>query len=136
MLSRRPRVLPETLRVALATLGERLRQRRPVEPELARRLLQLHELPPESVVRAEREIQITAWPLHMTPTRPSLAKLFAPRPTDLNQLEDVDGLEYVFLFHRDGHIREAALRKISGALRERAEFILRTRTARSSRGHN
>ncbi|MES2449134.1 MAG: hypothetical protein V4610_01085 [Pseudomonadota bacterium] len=116
MTLRLPGVLPPSLRVVLATVGERLDQQCPIEPELASRLSEIHRLPPAMVVKAEREIAETAHLFHWRRTSPRIVRLFAPRPSDLQQLSDIDGLEYVFLFHRDGHIREAALRKITGAL--------------------
>lgn len=116
MTLRLPGVLPPSLRVVLTTVGERLDQQRPVEPELAARLSEIHRLPPATVVKAEREIAETAHLFHWRRTSPLIVRLFAPRPTDHQQLNDTDGLEYLFLFHRDGHIREAALRKIAGPL--------------------
>lgn len=116
MTLRPPGILPPSLHVVLAAIGERLEQQRPIEPELAARLSEIHGLPPATVVKAEREIADAARLFHWRRASPLLVRLFAPRPTDLSQLSEVDGLEYVFLFHRDGHIREAALRKIAGAL--------------------
>lgn len=116
MTSRLPGVLPPSLLAALAKVGERLDQQRRIEPDLASRLSEIHSLPPSIIVRAEREIAETARLVHWRRNSPLIVRLFAPRFTDLQQLHDTDGLEYLFLFHRDGYIREAALRKLSGAL--------------------
>ncbi|CAN5432685.1 hypothetical protein BH10PSE14_BH10PSE14_26000 [soil metagenome] len=43
---------------------------------------------------------------------PIIARLFSLRLTDREQLKRVSRLEFLFLFHRDGHIREAALHKL------------------------
>ncbi|QNA87194.1 hypothetical protein G4G27_23350 [Sphingomonas sp. So64.6b] len=45
-----------------------------------------------------------------------IERFFRTRLTDQHQLDLVDGLEYLFLFHRDGRLREAALRKIQGPI--------------------
>ncbi len=44
---------------------------------------------------------------------PIRARLFGSLLTDSEQLARVPGLEFLFLFHRDGHVREAALRKVA-----------------------
>jgi hypothetical protein len=42
--------------------------------------------------------------------------MFSPRRSAAAQLLQTPGLEYLFIFHRDGRLREAALLKITGGL--------------------
>ncbi len=120
MSSRRTHLLAISLQRALATIGKRLGQERRIEPALAAHLLELHHLAPEMAIKADREIAETARLHSWRPVKLSfftrLEELFVSRLTSLTQLKEVEGLEYLFLFHRDGYLREAALRKISGPL--------------------
>lgn len=109
-------VLPPRLLTALLRIGERLQSRSSVEPFLAEIFAPLFELPPERIVRAEREI-VEAASLYEWPQNGLWFKTpFRRRYTTLEQLARLPGLEYLFLFHRYGYVREAALRKISGPL--------------------
>lgn len=105
-------VLPAALRERLVGLGERLDARWPVNAELD--IPDLHALPPEHIVRLELEIVSAARLFHSS--RMVRSGLFDSKRTPLQQLETVPGLEYLFIFHADGHFREAALRKIAGPL--------------------
>lgn len=101
--------LPPPLRKTLDAVGKMLDHGR-VPAELGQVLRWLGQLPPEVVFRAEREIADAArlW--------------FRPQQTDISRAALLDllgraaGLEFLLLFHRDGYVREAALRKIGGGL--------------------
>lgn len=88
----------------------------PVEHEFDGVIDAIYTLAPADVVRADSEIALAAnlqkWRRHF----PLVTRLFSPRITDREQLERVPDLEYLFLFHRDGFIREQALGRIDGPL--------------------
>ncbi len=109
-------VLPPPLLSALSRLGDRLQAQLTVEPVLAEVLAPLFELPAERIVQAEREIAEAANLNKWRRTRFRFEALFQRPYTDLEQLGRLPGLEYLFVFHRDGHVRKAALRKIRGPL--------------------
>ena len=105
-------VLGLQLREALSRVGSKLALQQSVEGELGRVLEGLNLLPALAVVRAEREITCAAkLDYHWRQPRRGM---FRPRPaiTDLDQLKTVPGIEYLFIFHRDGYIREAALHRL------------------------
>jgi hypothetical protein len=109
-------VLGLQLREALSRVGSKLALQQSVEGELGFVLDGLNLLPARAIVRAEREITSTAkLDYHWRQPRRGM---FRPRPalTHLDQLESVPGIEYLFIFHRDGYIREAALHRIGSAL--------------------
>jgi hypothetical protein len=109
-------VLGLQLREALSRIGSKLVLQQSVEGELGFVLDGLNLLPAQAVVRAEREITCAA-KLDYHLRQPSRG-MFRPRPatTDLDQLKTVPGIEYLFIFHRDGYIREAALHRIGSGL--------------------
>lgn len=97
--------LPVELYEVLTRIGSKLDQRQSFECELEQALHWLNGLPASVAVRAEREIS-------------NAAKLYhSRRSTDLEQLVRLPSVEYLFIFHSDGRIREAALKKITGGLR-------------------
>jgi len=106
-----PEVLSPSLRATLAEVGDCLKRGRPFELGLSAKLDELHELAPSAVVRAEREIVEVAELFHRRE-----GSLPWRRSNDLKSLARVEGLEYVLVFHRNGYVREAALRKIAGGL--------------------
>lgn len=109
-------VLPVRLQDALKSVGSKLDQQLSIEGELGRALQWLNELPAGAVVRAEREIANAA-DLHHYWRQPK-PRFFglASWPGHLEQLQRVQGLEYIFIFHMDGTVREAALNKIESGL--------------------
>jgi len=111
----RSTLLPANLVGALTELGTKLRQGDSARPELETALALLAGLEPGHVARADREIANAA-NLHRHSPQPLLGRLLSRRPSDAEQLLRMPGLEYVFLFHRDGRLREAALLKITGGL--------------------
>lgn len=113
---KRETVLPAALRSQLNSLGSRLEQQLPVNREFDGILSALNALPAQTIVRAEAEISLEA-NLHKWRRRyPMVYRLFSPRVEDIAQLERIPDLKFLFLFHRDGHIREAALRSLRSPL--------------------
>jgi hypothetical protein len=109
-------VLPPELIEALIRVGLTFERQQSVEDELDCALRGLNELLPSAVVRAEREISNAA-KLHHYWRRPKpCVSGLSSWPSDIEQLERVPRLEYLFIFHMDGTIREAALNKIAGGL--------------------
>ncbi len=107
-------LLPGELRAVLSTIGTKFEKRQCIKGEAGHALRLLNELPAAAAVKAEREIAIAARLYHYW-RRPKLwAAQLATYPSDADQLESVPGLEYLFIFHMDGTIREAALNKIAG----------------------
>lgn len=113
-------VLPAELDEALLAIGLRLKHGPPIEQHLDRTLRLLNELPPGVVAKAEGLIRVAARLHyhgaperdHRGPERDVLYRLFAHKLTDLDQLERQPSLKYLFIFHADGRIREAALQKM------------------------
>ena len=110
-----PDILPVALREALAEVGRKLESGSKLGSELDTALVLLAELPPSQIGSADRAIA-TAASLYHRPKQSIIGSLLSPRPSDAEQLLSTPGLEYLFLFHRDGRLREAALLKVSGGL--------------------
>ncbi len=111
----RPDILPPALLAALAQVGSRLANGDGPGAELDAALTLLAGLPPGQISRADTAIAAAAnlcccMPRSIPDRRPSR------RSTDAEQLLRTPGLEYLFLFHRDGRLREAALLRITGGL--------------------
>jgi hypothetical protein len=86
-------------------------------------LPELFNLPAASVSVLEARIAYAAQLYHHQPMkRPLLNRLFTSDQTDIEQLKRVFGLEYLFLFHRHGFVRQAALEKIRGPIQ--SPFVL------------
>ena len=111
----RTTLLSAELLGSLTEIGTKLRQGDNVGAELEKALKLLASLEPGHVARADGEIA-NAVGLYRHPPQPLLGRLLSPRPSDAEQLLRVPGLEYLFLFHRDGRLRETALLKITGSL--------------------
>lgn len=109
-------VLPDGLRARLNSLGSRLERQLPIGREFDGILDAISALPPGIVVRADSEIAHAANLQRRRRKYPLVIRLFSPRMADIDQLGRVPGLEFLFLFHRDGHIREAALRRLGAPI--------------------
>lgn len=112
----RQSVLPPVLRDQLNRLGSRLDQNLPVNREFNGILSALNALPAHTIAQAEAEISLEANLHRRQPHYPILRRMFSPHVEDIVQLERVPDLEFLFLFHRDGHIREASLRRLRSSL--------------------
>lgn len=100
---------------ALTSLAEKLERGARLDADVRTVGALLGELDPAAVASHDYTIADTARLRH-TPPSPALAWL-SPRPAShKEQLLRTPGLEYVFLVHRDGRLREAALLKITGGL--------------------
>jgi hypothetical protein len=109
-------ILLERLRDMLADIGSKLEAGRKIDRDLSQLADMFASIDPAELMRAEQEIVATA-SLHRWRPTPSLtARLFSLRVSDATQMEMVDGLGNLFIFHRDGRLREAALRKLHGPL--------------------
>ncbi len=111
----RSALLSAELSAALADVGAKLRADDDVASSLNVALDLLAGVDPAHVTRADGEIAAAAG-LYRQPQQSSLSTMFSRRPSGASQLLRTAGLEYLFLFHRDGRLREAALLKITGGL--------------------
>lgn len=109
-------ILSPNIRTMLEGIGSKLEGGEHLGSEVAEAVNLLGRLDPRELAPAEREI-VEAGALHRWRSEPSLiANLFTRKVSEADQLQSVAQLEYLFLFHRDGRMREAALRKITGPL--------------------
>jgi hypothetical protein len=109
-------ILPAELAEALRSIGAKLEKRAHIQDDLEKGISLLNALPASAVGRAEKEIVESARLYHYwRRSNPGPASQ-ATWSADLDQLERLPDLQYLFVFHGDGTIREAALRKIAGGL--------------------
>lgn len=111
----RPDLLKPGLVAALTEVGSELRAGGDPAAALSVALNLLAEVDPRHVAAADGAIAEAA-ELWRQPPQSQLGKLFARRSSAAAQLLRTPGLEYLFIFHRDGRLREAALLKITGGL--------------------
>jgi hypothetical protein len=106
-----PKLFPARLRSGLAQLGEALAAGRVPQDLLEQVLGDLGALPPQSVGQADAQIAGLAGLFRFRPAkrRMSLLNLLRPSQSDLDLLERDPRLAGLFIFHRDGFVREAAL---------------------------
>lgn len=113
-------ILPADLLAALKRIGEKLEQQLSVASDYEGVVRGLNALPPTSLAQAEREIfeaaRLYHWAYRRRDASSTFKQWFTPKLSDDTQLRRTPGLEYLFLFHRDGHLREAALREIVGPI--------------------
>lgn len=109
-----PPVLSPELQRSLKRVGDALAAERDVAGDLALVVGGLNALQPAHLARAEREI-FEAARLYHAPWG-TIEGLARRRLEARRRLACFPGLEYVYLFHRDGHLREAALDAIAGGL--------------------
>ncbi len=107
--------LPAPLLSALTDIGTKLEHGQELGGELGRALDLLASLPPDQIARADAAIAEAANLRHRLP-QSTLRSLLSRRPSDHARLLRTQGLEYLFIFHRDGRLREAALLKVTGGL--------------------
>lgn len=109
-------VLPESLHAKLGDLGAKLEQQIALGREFDGILDEMSDLKASTIVRADSEIAYSANLQKWRRQYPLVVRLFSPKTVDIDQLGRVPKLEYLFLFHRDGYIREAALNRIESAI--------------------
>ncbi|WP_084192421.1 hypothetical protein [Parasphingorhabdus marina] len=94
-----------------------------ISRELDDALPLLWALPPGSIAKAEHEI-VDACELHRYPRYyPTLPGALSPTASMADILDRHDGLKYLYIFHRDGKLRQAALNRISNSLPTPFAFI-------------
>jgi hypothetical protein len=105
-------VLPPELAAKLSRLGARLNDR-PSHRDLESVLSGLSVLPASAVVRASREIALSArlgwW---RKPESSFLTRLFRKSLTEVGLMRLDSDYGWLFLFHYDGHVRQEALEAI------------------------
>ena len=112
----KPGVLPVDLELLLARIGQHLENGESVAAELPDAIAGLSALPAIAMSQAAPAIANTA-KLYRWRRSPSLLEnLFRQRVTDKEQLLQLPDLQYLFLFHFDGRVREAALQRTTGGL--------------------
>lgn len=112
----KPNILPADLQDSLQAVGRRLEKFESVAAELPAVLEGLFALPASSISQAAPEIAAAA-KLYRRQKPPSLFRNFFQKPlSDKEQLLDVPDLQYLFVFHADGWIREAALKRMVAGL--------------------
>jgi len=109
-------ILPDILRAKLNRLGSKLERQLPIDREFDGILDEMNALPPRIVVRADSEIAFAANLQKWRRQYPLIVRLFSPRMVDIEQLGRIPDLEFLFLFHRDGYVREEALRRLSSPI--------------------
>jgi hypothetical protein len=118
LTQRQGSVLPEPLQRALVRLGNSLRQNRVDGSEVTAILLGLSQLPAETYVKAGSEIVLKAelfWqPRQERSWANGILSPVGPARIDSDLLPSTPGLEYLYIFHSNGYLREAALAKIDG----------------------
>ena len=114
-MNARSNLLSAKLQGALTEVGAKLRHGNNADAELKVALDLLADLEPGHVARADGEIAAAAGLQRHSPQL-LLGRLLSPRPREAEQLLQMPSLEYLFLFHRDGRLREAALLKVTGGL--------------------
>lgn len=109
-------VFPKALQRTLQAASKQLAKGDISEDVLSAVLAGLSHLPPQACVSGAREITALAipYPSRQTNAWDSLLSLF--RKTAHSLLACTPGLEYLFLFHWDGRLREAALKQIAEPL--------------------
>lgn len=117
-MSRTPQsVLPEPLHVSLAKLGVSVRKGAVRKSLLEAVVAGLAALPPSAVVRGDAEIAYLAQLYARNDPRRNFILSWLRKATDHDLLVKTPGLEQLFIFHRDGRLREAALKRLKDGLR-------------------
>ena len=107
-------MLPEQVRAALVRCGDALATGGDLSGLLPAALAGIATLPPAQIARLDGEIARAATLGYQQ--HGGLRWLLAGMPSDTRRLLATPGLERLFLFHRDGRLREAALQRVSGGL--------------------
>ena len=108
-------MLPSALEDALLRLRAKLEAGGRLNFEVQHVFDQMAALPPSDVVYLDTQIAAAARLAHQPTGTRILPRLWAV-PTHAIQLERTPLLEYLFLCHRDGRLRQAALDQIEGGI--------------------
>ncbi len=101
--------LPDAVAAALSRLGPALATGHAPSEVVAEAIAGLADLPPKAVTWADAKIAELSQLDRRHEARPSLLTLFRRSHTALELLDRRPELAPIFLFHRDGYVREAAL---------------------------
>ena len=114
----RSNILSPALHVALAEIGRKLARSERIGDELVRAVTLMSDLSPADIAHADSAIADAAQLHHyrQVPSQVGLWLRFRTNVSDTEQLLRTPGLEQLFIFHRDGRLREAALLRLSGGL--------------------
>lgn len=107
--------LPDPLRRALNEVGEALKTGKPLHDRVPAALSLMGALPSKRTARLDSWIAADTG-LYRSSAASRRSIFHARPPSDAERLIATPGLEYLFLFHRDGRLREAALSKVTGGL--------------------
>ncbi|WP_432767940.1 MAG: hypothetical protein HEQ22_10955 [Sphingopyxis sp.] len=108
-------LLPPELDAALQRLGVKLEAGDRLDAEARDVVKQMADLPPAAVVGLDSQIAVSAKLWHRPNGNRVLAKFWGD-VTDAEQLLRTPLLEYIFLFHHDGRLRESALQRAVGGI--------------------
>jgi hypothetical protein len=122
-------ILPEELRLSVIEFGRRLEQPAMLQPVTDSVFSGMVLLPPENAVKAGSDI-LHAAGLYQWRGRPAVqdrqtrfAAIFSRfKRAEPDVVKTIRNIEYIFLFHGNGYLRQAALEKITGPLP--ASFIV------------
>jgi hypothetical protein len=110
---------PLSLETALIEFGKNLSKGIFSEVQFAKVVTAVGLLPPEAIVWADAKIAYHAEFYSQPSPRPSFLSLIGrsvrrPSRSAFDLLVDASNLAHLFLFHRDGYVREAALHRFPG----------------------
>lgn len=109
-------ILPAELTRLLAIAGKHLEKGESVATELPALIAEMYTLPALTINKAASQIAAGAR-LFIRHKQPSWTqKLLQQSATDSEQLSKLPNLQYLFLFHYDGRIREASLQRMDAGL--------------------
>jgi hypothetical protein len=109
MVEAHPKALPQPLATALALAAQAISSGDLPPTLLDEIIVQLDEMPPQSVAWADRVVADLAWMFRVPPRQRSLLDWLRPHYSAFDILERQPRSARLFMFHRDGYVREAAL---------------------------
>jgi hypothetical protein len=109
-------LLPTELRQLLTAVGTHLSKGESVAAELPAVISAMSALPAATISQSALQIATTAKLFRQRAESSWSQKLFRQPLTDKEQLLKLPNLQYLFLFHFDGRIREISLRRINEGL--------------------
>lgn len=108
-------VLPLNIQAALIDFGKALSKGHVVEAQLDALIKDLSTLPAKAITEVDSSIAYLANLNRQPHKEMSLLSLFQPDISALALLKQSPKLAHIYLFHRDGYVREAALHSFTAA---------------------